>query len=380
MLRPADHLSHLSSLLVVYGGGGLLLVLALWALVRSLGYRRQARLAEAAFDPDAPLVPGEMTMLGIVEYPTDSHGQHAVRVEVEQEGTEHESSGNWSQVWVETRRRVLVQPFYLRHASGRRVRVEPTQEVFLVDDMDGVIRVDLARRIRVAELTAGEQVYAHGRLVHGLDPEAEGGPYRGTHQGLVLRPLSATRPLLLSTRLLGDRFRRWARYHGRAARLLAVAVLVSQAIWLPYHLRVWTGETALARVRGTDHYTTMDDDGDKIDHYRVHLMLPTGQALENEVRDVVFQQLGTGQQVPVRLVRIVPRWSCIGSSATVDSFAAVLLGVVLVVSVVSYFGGARFLPAWYEAHMVEQEDGRLKAGLDHHTRPGEGGTPSPGAS
>src|SRR6185369_6868987 len=110
----------------------------------------------------------------------------AVRVEVEQAGTESESSGVWSHEWTEVSRRVFVEPFYVVDAAGRRTRVEPRDDVLLVDSMNGKILVNLTRRIRTAELTPGEEVWASGELTAALDPEGATSGYRDA-AGLVLR-------------------------------------------------------------------------------------------------------------------------------------------------------------------------------------------------
>jgi len=173
-LHPVDHLEASSSALLAPMVLGSWLTLLGVAVVLHLRYRRRAAKAEAAFDPDAPLDPGEAIVLGTVEH---ARGEEtAVRVEITQDGTESESSGSWSHSWSERERRLQVRPFYLRHGSGRRIRVEPPGRVLLVDDMDGCIRVNLAERIRVAELTPGEKVFAHGVLTATPDPEPSAAP------------------------------------------------------------------------------------------------------------------------------------------------------------------------------------------------------------
>lgn len=121
-MRAEGHLDPAASALlspIVLGSYALLLVVA---IVLCLRYRRRAARAEAAFDPTAPLEPGEALLLGTVEH---AHGEEtAVRVEVTQEGSESESSGAWSHTWTERERLVRGRPFYLRHASDRRIRVE----------------------------------------------------------------------------------------------------------------------------------------------------------------------------------------------------------------------------------------------------------------
>ena len=190
----------------VLGTCGLLAVAA-YALSRWLRERRAAARADASFNPDVGLVPGRAIVLGTVE--REQGANVAVRVELEMEGTEHESSGSWSFKWTEKDRRVRVHPFYLRHASGARIRVEPDDNVMLVDAMDGVVKVNLTKRLRVAELMPDEKVFAIGELKYAQDPEAQTRGYRGRAEGYLLVPPRRGR-MLLASEPLGARFARRA--------------------------------------------------------------------------------------------------------------------------------------------------------------------------
>jgi len=363
-VSPDDYLGFLGSLVVVYG---LLLAVPLLliavALVGHRRYQRRAAEAEAAYRPDALLSPGTATLFGTVEHAEDA--EHAVRVEVDQEGSESESSGSWSHAWKEVDRRVKVHPFYIRHISGRRVRVEPQRDVFLVDAMDGVIRVNLTQRTRVAELTPGEEVYAHGLLEEDLDPEARAGRgmYRDSPRGLVLRSPRRGR-MLLSSEPLGARFLKRAGLHRSAARVFVIVLALAHLALLPYHLRLIAGRTVKATVARLEHYTTKDDEGDTVHHYKVHTTLPGGAPFTDDVPPAVFRSLAKGELVPVRRCPLVPSYlSNIGESAEVH-FAALPIGIVLLGFLSVGYIGMATRKRWYEGQVTDTGSGKLHESLD----------------
>lgn len=116
-ILPDWHVHAWVSALVVYGVGVVGYLVAFVLAVRGgARWSRRAKLADASVDPARPLVAGEAVLVGVVEAWPDAGP--AVVVEIEQHGSEHESSGSWSHVWREIDRRMRVRPFYLRHASG----------------------------------------------------------------------------------------------------------------------------------------------------------------------------------------------------------------------------------------------------------------------
>lgn len=362
-ISPDDYMNPLASAVVVYGVFlALPLVLILITLLRHRHHRRQAARAEAAYRSDVLLAPGPATVFGKVEYAREA--DHAVRVEVEQKGTEQESTGNWSHSWTEKDRRVKVHPFYLRHASGQRVRVEPHREALLVDTMDGVIRVNLTQRVRTAELTPDEKVFASGVLHEDLDPEAmAGGGYRDAPRGLVLRPPRSGR-MLLSTEPLGRRFNKRAELHHLFARVFLAAVLLYQLALLPYHLRVVAADTVHAPVVGLRHYTTKDDEGDTVDHHEVKLALPGKVVFTDEVTRELYRSLAVGSRLPVRRSPIWPSYlSNVGSGAAAYGGAAAIGGLIWFL----LLGGYLLMVTrkrWYEGKLSEGGPGRLQESLE----------------
>ncbi len=386
VVSPEDHLGPWSSLLFVeLELGAYLLVLCL-GLILAQRWKRRARSADASFDPAVPLTPGERVLHGKVEHAANE--ELAVRVEVYQDGTEGESSGTWSTSWKEAYRRVKVHPFYLRHASGQRIRVEPSEDVTLVDEMDGVIRVNLARRVRFAELTPGEEIFAHGQLEQSTDPEAGG--YRGGGSALVLRPRRDGQ-LLLSSEPLGERFRRRQRHHRGFAVAAALLLVGANLFVVSYFASLAAGVPGRARITDLKHIDNSDSDGES-HTYRVWLDLQTPRraAFTDDVSASLFKRLRVGMELPARHTpTLVIGSTRVGAGATYHGGLLLpLLLPVFVLGVVYLLMGAGPL-TWHEGQELnDSESGRLAdsvprpPGIDDCAEAGEdveepGGTAGP---
>ncbi|MDI1435018.1 hypothetical protein [Polyangium sorediatum] len=361
-LMSENHIGPLISSFLVDGVGTLgFVALSGVALLARVRKRAEARAAEATFDGEKPLVAGEAVLFGKVERAEGS--DTTVRVEVDQEGEESESSGVWSHKWTEKKRRVFVAPFYLRLASGDRVRIEPRDDVFLVDEMDGLVRVDLKARIRYAELTPGERVYAAGVLSRAPDPEAQpAAGYRTGGEGYVLRPPRSGR-MLLSSQPLGERFHERARFHGRWAMWIALTALAFHIMFLGYHIRRWAGTDTTATIRKLDHYVTESDDT-ITHHYRVWLSTRDELVVNDEVEEEDFAWMHEGQILPVRLVEgQLASNTTIGGHLTVHHLAwsvvPLLLGAWLI-----YRVRERSTRPWYEREVVDEGKGKLEETLE----------------
>ncbi|KYF90754.1 hypothetical protein BE20_16850 [Sorangium cellulosum] len=328
-----------------------LLVLAAHAVRLALRERRAAAQAEASFDPGVALAPGEAVVMGTVERAQGA--DVAVRVEVEQEGSETESSGVWSHEWSETDRKVRVQPFYLRHASGARVRVEPGEDVTLVDALDGMILVDRTKRVRVAELVPGEQVFAVGELRRAPDPEAPTQGYRGAAQGFLLVPRSHGRRMLLSSEPLGQRFARRAAFHLRWGAFAAVASIAFNAAFAGFHARRWLGETIDVRVTELREIERGDTD-----YHEVTAQGEGGAAIVDEVSHAAFALLRKGDALKARYVPSWPLASAVGPGVTAHSAAWVALPLLGVLAF-AYLIRAHGTRPWYEKKVVDQGNGKL---------------------
>ncbi|WP_437962024.1 hypothetical protein WME76_21800 [Sorangium sp. So ce119] len=342
----------MSSVLVDAVATAGLLVLAAIALRLSRRQRRAAARADASLKGDAALAPGEAIVVGTVERAPGA--DVAVRVEVEQEGTESESSGVWSHQWVETGRKVRVHPFYLRHASGALVRVEPGEDVMLVDALDGMIRVDLTRRIRVAEIMPGEKVFALGELRRAPDPEAPAQGYREKALGDVLVPRRG-QPMLVSSEPLDQRFARRAAFHRRWAVAAVVASLAFNAAFAGFHARRWLGETVDVRV--TQLREQEDRDGDNT-RFVVTMQAADGVLFSDEVPHATFGRLRGVERLKARYV---PSWtaaSAVGPDVTAHSAAYVALPLLGAIAL-AYAVRARSTIPWYEKKLSERGSGRL---------------------
>ncbi|WP_437613729.1 hypothetical protein WMF20_13180 [Sorangium sp. So ce834] len=348
----------MSSLLVDVVATAGLLALAVLALRLSLRLRRATALADASFRANVALAPGEGVVLGTVE--REQGADVAVRVEVEQKGSElassvswrHGWSVSWRHEWTETGRKVRAHPFYLRHASGARVRVEPGEDVMLVDALDGMIRVDRTRRVRVAELVPGEKAFAFGELRRAPDPEAPPLGYRERAQGYVLvRP--RRRRMLLSSEPFGEQFARKAAFHLRWAITAGVASLAFNAAFAPFHARRWLGETVEVRV------TQLRESDDDRGSFDVTMLGPHGVAFSDAVSYADVDRVRGGG--PLLEARYVPSWpsaSTIGPDVTAHSIAYVALPLFGVIAIAYFFRAHAALP-WYEKKLIEQGSGRL---------------------
>jgi len=361
-LLAEEHFNPLSSSILVDGFGtiGVAIVTALALRQRSLKLR-DAAAADASAKVKRELAPGPCVILGVVEYAQDA--KWAVRVDVDQEGDEHESSGVWTHKWTEKNRRVHIAPFYVRLASGRRLRIEPSNDVLLVDEMNGVVRVDLKRRTRYAELVPGETIYASGQLVRASDPEniAESGGYRNSPDSLILRPLPSG-PMLLSTEPLGARFRERASFHTGAAKWIVVFALFLHAVFFGFHARRYLGQTEEATITNLDHYTTRDDGAD-VDHYRVNAETDDKFQIVEHISYSVYKELNNGMRIPVRHVRgALARQSTVGSGVTSHS-GALIFPVYLLVAWIAYRHLEKTTRPWYERKVNESGSGRLEDSL-----------------
>jgi len=336
----------------VFGFGALIA----YALARAAAERRRGRQAEAAFDPLAPLAPGETVVAGKVEH-APGHDV-AFRVEVAQTGTESESSGTWSHVWREVGRQVTVAPFYLSRATGDRVRVEPERTALLVDELDGIVRIDLEHRRRVAELTPGEHVFAFGELREIAEPVVPppGGRPR-TRRGFALGP-PRHGPLLLSSEALGARFLARAATHRGLAWAAVIAAALFHLSVSPFHARRLLGrdETGVVLEKRIDEHT--DGDGDLVRSCVVRLRV-AGAEIEEEVSRGDFPGISPGQALPVRHVPLLPAASVLGPAGTIHgaSGAAVLFFLLLLGA---YRAVPRMRRPWYESPVTDPGSGRLR--------------------
>ncbi|MCC6521941.1 MAG: hypothetical protein IT373_04710 [Polyangiaceae bacterium] len=327
------------------------------ALRRARRHGRTARSEERSFDPEAMLVAGDVVVTGRVEYAEGA--ELAVRVEVVQSGTESESSGSWSHSWTERARRVRVHPFYLRLASGERVRVEPADDALLVDALDGMVLVNRTERIRTAELSPGEQVFVRGTLGRGADPEGE--RYR-SGRALVLRATPGHR-MLVSSEPLGARFRKRQRTYRRWAVAALVCLCAVQASFFSFHALAFGGRTVPGTVEARRAIERTDSEGDPYTDYEVDVLvaLPDAPSLRftEEVSEGDYALAAEGSPVAVRHVQAVPSLAELGTGGTVHGvrFALVLPLGLAFYSI--YAGARRRSRPWYLRPVKDTGSGQL---------------------
>lgn len=353
---PKGHAGPTESALGVYlaANGGFLALLAgatlLWAR-----WRRRARQAQARFQPDQRPAPGRTVLKGRVQYEQGADG--AVSVEVEQVGSESESSGVWSHRWKEKSRRMKVRPFLLvvgdQETGEERVRVEPGPQVLLLDHMDRTVRLNLASRVRIAELTPGERVFVHGVVSPGT-----GGGVRW-----VLRP--AQGPMEISTLPLGERALRRAAQHRSFARFYLACLLLLN-LWIAgtgYYTAQWFGEQGWAVITGTHMEEHQDDEGSHI-HREVALRMvepaPVSEITwTEEVDEDLFGLLQADTLVPARASSFFGS-AQLGQRATAPIFPILTALAVQALVTLLYARSWSAPVGWFEGPLDEGGSGTLK--------------------
>lgn len=352
---PHHHLTESSSLLVVLIAALFFLTAFALAWIMMNVNRRRAALANAALSDAPTLVEGECVIAGLVEHADNE--TVAVRVEIDQDGTEWENSGSWYHKWVETTRRTLVAPFYVRTKLGDRVRVEATQEVYLVDDLDGVILVRRDKRTRVAELIPGEHVIVAGVLRRDYDPEhRQMSGYRDAERGWVIRAPKRGR-LQLSTLPLGERLDELAtRWRGARVTIVVLTCLAFLGV-SPYLARLAVAEET-ARIAEKRHYVTESDDGTS-HHYDLTLEATADRAaFTQDAGAALFLRIEEGDIVPARFVRAFRWFSSVGQHATLHIAGLIALLVIAVLALIAVFRAPR-LTRWFEGPQRDHGSGKL---------------------
>lgn len=356
-LEPRGDLSPVASLIAVYGFLGVLpLCVLVLAVVKFVGLHRRARLADAELEKSGPLAPGLGAVHGRVEHAPGK--DVAVRVEIRQRGSEKESKGNWSHTWQETGRTISVQPFYVVRDDGSKLRVEPTEDVSIVDDPHQLLVHSRTDRTRVVEISAGEAVYALGELCLARDPDEPQG-YRGTDRTLVLRR-PANGKLLVSSLPLGEPYRRRARAWVLLALAVAGSVIAFAIAALGFHARVLFGTRELAVVTRVEKVTGKGA--------RCDVQAEAGGALQ-VLGDVHVTwcdggsalDLAAGDSVPIVRVPGSTWFAQIGPRPTAGSWLP-QLGLMLALTIL--VGWTKRPRPWYERSLVESGAGRLGATTD----------------
>ncbi|MFO0612123.1 MAG: hypothetical protein U0414_06035 [Polyangiaceae bacterium] len=310
---------------------GLAIAIARWAPNRALARRP---LDQAQQDV--------RVLRGRVAYAEGS--SCAMRVEIDQRGSEHDgSSGYWTR-WTEVDRRVRVAPFYVLHEDGSRTRVEPTPDAYLVDALDGKIVVRTDFRTRYAELTPDEEVWVAGEVSMGADPEARG-DYRGAAKVPIVR--APKRGLLLvSSEPLEKRYQLRARYFLKWAVLFAALVVASAGAMSPFVDRL-AGTTTTGVVKQVTE--AVDDDG----HHTGWTITATGTF--GSATNTLSEAARVGSVIPVRVGRFSAQ---VGGRATLHAAWLCASGLTIAALIAFMMHVRKSLP-WYQGRVTDRAPGRL---------------------
>jgi hypothetical protein len=307
------------------------------AFIRARRRDEIAAAAEASVGDKPPaLAEGDNVVLsGIVRH---LEGNLAVRVSIDQEGSQRTYRGSTTHTWIEKARKVEVATFKLELPNGESVLVHPSKDVELIDALDLKYRHNRYARTWVAELTDGEKITARGRLERSdvADPAAA---YRDVNWGWALQP-SATGKLLLSSEPMGLGLRKRASFHRKAA-LLAIGILCAlQATLALFYARAAVGTVQPGRIDSFSSWITHNKNSTTT-HYGVWFEAPVIGYQTEEVDDADFYFYG-GYTGPVQGEHTIPvmvasptNWQ-IGAKATIRWWHALLV-----------LGGAVAFQFWY---------------------------------
>jgi hypothetical protein len=249
------------------------------------------------------------------------------------------------------------------------VRVEPDEEVFLVDRLDGLEdRGD--QRVRLARLTAGELVFVVGTATHGFDP-MQGG-YRDGAVGFVVRRSRGQR-MLVSTEPLTERHKKLARDDGKLALLLLLGLLLTHGL---VFLRAWTlrlgGHVTNALIMDTDSYQTYSRNkyggGHWVSHYRLTISpkpnerIGEGSIITEDTSPYCYWRAKEEKIDHVPLLEAGP-FRQLGTEAAISELTAIFYPMVAIPYVLILLAWrARSRPWYLKRKLNERVGGRLDPG------------------
>ena len=323
--------------------------------------RRAAREADEVVKNAAPIVPGARFVAGKVEL---AQGQGmAVEVTVTQFGNETQTKSGYSHTWKEVKRSIQVRPFYLRHESGTRIRVEPPQSVLLVDALDQMEWTAQNHRRRRAELVPGEEAVVEGSLQRGHDPEAmQSGGYRDAAVlGWVMKP-AADGGMHISTEDLSRRHTLRARAFKKTLVYSILLGVLAQVPLVPYWTRVFSGEDVAATYVSRDMQMGRDRKGNRFNLPMIMLELGEGtdrRLLRKQIDTFDYAKLPEpGAKIWVRHVPGDLETTALGRGSPVSIIAFFFAAACAAVAVVLAWNTHRHR-RWYEGKLVDAGQGRL---------------------
>jgi hypothetical protein len=361
-ISSAGHLPPVASWLAVFGLATLPLVYVIVRQLASVSVHVRRALAANRRYRHAPLRPGPIIVRGTLD-PADDQ---AVRVKIQQQGTEESTTSRgvtyWRHCWTENARSRSARPFTLHLDSGEKLRVEPGEDWTLIDDLDecvpdpGSTEHSGPLRSRIAALRAGETVVAVGELV------AEGAFVGGDAYRDPARREPALRAprgddLLLASRSLGRHDRQRAQFHARwLLWALSTTLVLHGLLFVMYDERLAEGkveQVTITRLEETIEHGRYR----AIPHYFVHARSNEGREIDDELSHD-FGSLAVGDRVPFVVVGGYD--GQLGQSATVNGEAA-LVGIALVAFFLfRYIRSLRRSVPWYQGGtVIDRGGGRL---------------------
>lgn len=349
---PSGNLSGFPIVAILFAFGTALPVgVATYCMLQAMWLRWAGHQAEALAAEDAEIKEGPAVLCGRVRL---AHGERiAVRVEVTQRGFQYRTKDANRHQWDEIDRLTTARPFYLEDTRGPRIRVEPPADVLVIDRMDQIQHGPDKTRLRTAELTPGEPIYAVGRLVRDDDPESASG------QSLVLRADNGE--MMLSSEPLSARFDPPALVNALFGMMMLFFLLLGSALTLPVQGRYFLGQDEIASVQ-SKRVRHVRSRRNSHTEYWVKIGMLGGDTAEYEVSRGWYDSLPQGQTVAMRSVMGIPGSAELGNTASVHWIVLLLIvGSPLGITGM-YVAGVRRVRPWWEAKLVDIGSGSLDLG------------------
>ena len=247
--------------------------------------------------------------------------------------------------WTEIDRKLNVRPFLLETAVGK-VRVEPDDGTFLIDDLETLPREGPLRK-RFAEVSDGDTLFAMGTLVELAD--AKSGGYRAGGRIWVLQPPSNGH-MMLSTKPLETAHA--SRVRSRVVSFIAIGLLVllAQLLAIPYHFAVFTGtQDEAAVVTARCDYIRGTSESKTHYHYAKYRLLSSNHKSEARVSETDYPRMPVGTVIPVNVRRGAgePRIT-LGPGVTTNAGVSLVPLLLIVIALIVFPLLIRRTRPWWE--------------------------------
>lgn len=333
----------------------------IWCIREVLRAKKLAAQAQRIEQSPLPLFEGARFVAGHVEL---AQGEKtAVRVTIEQQGEEKKQKDSYSHLWTEVEREIEAVPFYVRTANGERVRVEPPNDVMLVDKLDQMEWQKQDRRKRRAELVEGEPAIIEGKLERGKDPELKSAvAYREVGaQGWVMKP-TKRRGMSISSEGLARRHELRAKAFVRTMIVTLAVGLLAMSVTIPYRLRVIAGENVEATYVSRGTYWGTGKSRNKR-FFMAHVKYIDGdgreqsKAIDIDKADYDALPANSGRMW-MRVVSAQPRASTLGKDSSVASLQLIFQMLIVGFGLL-HINATKSYRRWYEGHLVDKGAGQL---------------------